>query len=72
MACPYLNSKRVTAAVTSRHEIISQLQTVGRVEEERCRSTIASPLVEPDVRISRIRLSRRLSPRGSTAALRPP
>jgi len=44
----------------------------SRVEEERCRSTDASPLVEPDVRISRIRLSRRLSPLGSTAASRSP
>jgi hypothetical protein len=34
----------------------------GRVGEERCRSTIASPLVEPDVQVSRIRLSRKLSP----------
>jgi hypothetical protein len=34
----------------------------GRVGEERCRGTIASPLVEPDVQVSRIRLSQRLSP----------
>ena len=38
----------------------------GRVGEERCRGTIASPLVEPDVRISLIRLSRKLSPLSST------
>ena len=38
----------------------------GRVEEERCRSTVASPLVELDVQISRIRLSRKLSLLGGT------
>ena len=38
----------------------------GRVGEGPCRSTIASPLFEPDVRISLIRLSRKLSPLSST------
>jgi hypothetical protein len=33
----------------------------GRVEEERCGSTMASSLVEPDVRISRIRLAQKRS-----------
>ncbi|MGO9273588.1 MAG: hypothetical protein ACLQOO_25685, partial [Terriglobia bacterium] len=40
----------------------------GRVGEEAIpqRGTTTSPLVEPDVQISRIRLSRKLSPQGST------
>ena len=40
----------------------------GRVGEERCRNTIASPLIKPDVRVSLIRLSRKLSLPGSTSA----
>ena len=35
-------------------------------------STTPSPLVEPDVQISRIRLSRKLSPQGSTLAKKKP
>src|SRR5205814_3427210 len=36
-----------------------------------CRGTIASPLVEPDVRVSRIRLSQRRSPQTCTGRPRP-
>jgi len=51
--------------------VIRREERAGRVGEEAIPhkgGTTTSPLVEPDVQISRIRLSRKLSPQGSTLA----